>query len=69
MKRKLGVKINDTESLFKILLYRVPQGSILDMTLFNIFIIDLLFFINQAKLANFAEDNKSTQRKGTSINY
>ena len=35
-RRKQGVKINDTESLFKTLLSRVPQRSILDPILFNI---------------------------------
>ena len=55
MKRgKQGVKINYTESLFKILLSGVLQASILCPILLNIFINDLL--INEAKLANFADD-------------
>ena len=61
---KQGMKINDTENLFKILLSGVPQGSILGLILFNIFINGLLFFINEAKLINFTDDNRS-YRKGT----
>ena len=44
-RRKQGVKINHTESVFQILLSGIPQGSILDPILFNIFIKDLFFFI------------------------
>ena len=56
-RRKQGVKINDTESIFQILLSGVPQGSILEPILFNIFINDLFLFINEVELANFADDN------------
>ena len=43
-RRKQSVKINDTESFFQILLSGVPQGSILGLILFNLFINDLFFF-------------------------
>ena len=53
-RRKYGVKINGAECLFNILFSGVHQRSILGPILFN---SDLLFFINEAKLANFADDN------------
>ena len=39
------------------LLSVVLQGSILGAILFNLFINELLFFIEQAKLTNFVEDS------------
>ena len=45
-RRKQGVKINGTESVFQILLSGIPQNYILNPVLFNIFIYDLFFFIN-----------------------
>ena len=44
-RRKQGVKINDAESVFQILLSGIPQGSILGPILFNSLINDFIFFI------------------------
>ena len=42
-RRKQGVKINDTESVFQTLLSGIPQGFTLGPILFNIFIIQYNF--------------------------
>ena len=55
--RKQYVKINNTYSVFQVLLSGVPEESILDPILFNIFINDLLFWIENAELHNFTDDN------------
>ena len=36
----------------------IPQGSILDLLLFNIFINDLLFFSEKFEFCHFADENR-----------
>ena len=55
--RKQSAKINNICSVFQILLSAVPQGSILEPILLNIFINDLLMRTKVFKLQNFADDN------------
>ena len=56
-RRKQSVKINDMESFFQILLPGIPQGSIFGPIFLNLFINGLFFFIKEAELANFADDD------------
>ena len=63
--RKQRVKINNICSVFQILLSGVPQGSILEPILLNIFINDLLMRTKVFKLQNFADDNTITSSSST----
>ena len=54
--RKWNVRINNTHSMFQVLLYGVRQGSIFGPLFFNISIYDLYLWITKIDLLNFADD-------------
>ena len=56
-RRKQRVKIGNCRSSWADLHKGVPQGSILGLVLFNIFMNDLFHFINNCNLYNYADDN------------
>ena len=63
--RKQNVKINNTCSIFQILLSGVPQGSILGTILIKVFINDLIMSTKNSELHNFADDNIITSSSST----
>lgn len=55
--RRQRVKVKEARSQWCYIKKGVPQGSILGPTLFNIFVNDLLMFIERCVMYNYADDN------------
>ena len=55
--RKQRTKVNSAYSKWSKIRRGIPQGSILGLILFNIFINDIFMIIEQSAICNFAEDN------------
>ena len=56
-------RINNTHSIYQILLSGVPQLSILGPTLFSTFVNHLFFWISNPELLNFADNNTTCVAK------
>ena len=56
-KHKIILKLSNEFSDRKNIAKGIPQGSILDLLLFNIFINELLFFSVKCEFSYFADDN------------
>ena len=55
--RKHRTKVKNHFSKWSDIFSAVPQGSILDPLLFNIYINDIFYFVNEKCFANYADDN------------
>lgn len=56
-KRRQKIKINDVYNAWSEILFGVPQGSLLDPLLFDIFICNSFRLLLKGCIANYADDN------------
>ena len=61
--RTQRVKVDGEYSGKRTLKYGVPQGSILGPLLFNLFMNDIFYFMEDSKLANYADDTSTYTAK------
>ena len=57
--RKQRTKVNRTHSSWLEMVFGIPQGSLFGPLLFNIFLADLFFILNDVDTASYADDNTS----------
>ena len=55
--QKQRIKIGSSFSDWWDVIFRIPQGLILGLLLFNIFKNDMLFFVSKSNICNIADDN------------
>ena len=55
--RKQRTKINSSYSSLLDIIFGIPQGTILEPLLFNIFLINLFIIIKHTDIARYADDN------------